>query len=155
VQKQVSSPSLEIGLGALLIVLGGMEFLPEEMAWRIPRRFDQAGGFFSGLLGGLIGNQGALRSAYLLNYALSKEAFIATGTAIACLIDVSRIPVYVANYGANLAGAWVYLLLVIGCAFAGTLTGARLVQRLAEARFHRVVAGAILATGVLLIVSNL
>jgi len=154
-QPRIANPSLEIGLGGLLVVLGGLEFLPEQKAWRIPRRYDQAGGFFSGLLGGLIGNQGALRSAYLLNYALSKEAFIATGTAIACLIDVSRIPVYVAHYGANLAGAWGYLLLVIACAFAGTLTGARLVQRLAEARFHRVVAGAIVATGVLLIVSNL
>ena len=34
------------------------------------------------LLSGLVGNQGAIRSAFLLNYDLSKEAFLATGIVI-------------------------------------------------------------------------
>lgn len=38
------------------------------------------GGLLSGFFGGLSGNQGALRSAFLLKAGLSKEAFIATGT---------------------------------------------------------------------------
>ena len=38
--------------------------------------------------------QGALRSAFLVKAGLSKEAYVATGSAIAFLIDVSRLTVY-------------------------------------------------------------
>ncbi|MFQ5925965.1 MAG: TSUP family transporter [Terriglobia bacterium] len=161
-QKSAGEPGLELGLGTLLVVLGGVALLPPERQWRLPRRFDQMGGLLSGLLGGLVGNQGAVRSAYLLNYGLSKEAFIATGTAIACLIDASRIPVYLVNYGAGLVApnesgqaSWPYLVAVIGAAFVGTLVGKRLVARLSLAWFHRLVAALIVLAGVVLIFTNL
>ena len=38
--------------------------------------------------------QGALRSAFLVKAGLTKEAYVATGSAIAFLIDVSRLGVY-------------------------------------------------------------
>ncbi|MFQ5817401.1 MAG: sulfite exporter TauE/SafE family protein [Terriglobia bacterium] len=168
-QKYAGEPGLELGLGALLVVLGGVEFLPGRprtqkpacagklrgRGWRIPRRVDQAGGFLSGLLGGLMGNQGAIRSGYLLNYGLSKDAFIATGTAIACLIDASRIPVYLFNYGAGLVSSWPYLVAVIGAALTGTLVGRRLVARLTLAWFRSLVAGLIALVGTVLIFTNL
>lgn len=154
-QKSAGEPGLELSLGTLLVVLGGVALLPSKRQWRLPRRFDQMGGFVSGLLGGLVGNQGAVRSAYLLNYGLSKEAFIATGTAIACLIDASRIPVYLVNYGAGLVGSWPYLVAVIGAAFAGTLVGKRLVARVSLVWFRSLVAGLIALVGAALIASNL
>lgn len=154
-QKEAASSGLEIGLGALLVVLGGVEFLPARLAWRPPRHLDQAGGLLSGLLGGLLGNQGALRSAYLLNYALPKEAFIATGTAIACLIDASRIPIYWASYSARLLASWPYLLAVILAAFTGTLVGKRLLERLPQRWFHPLVAALIVLTGAALVLTNL
>lgn len=52
------------------------------------------GGLLSGFFGGLSGHQGALRSLYLINKGMSKEAFIATGIAIACLVDIVRLPIY-------------------------------------------------------------
>jgi len=154
-QERAANPGLEIGLGALLVVLGGVEMLAGERGWRLPRRFDQVGGLLSGLLGGLLGNQGALRSGYLLNYSLSKEAFIASGTAIACLIDASRIPVYAIQYGSRLLPAWPYLVAVIAAAFAGTLVGKRLIERLPQRGFHLLVATLIVLTGVALILTNL
>lgn len=154
-QKHAADPGLEIGLGALLVVLGGVALLPSRLGWRIPRRADQLGGFLSGLLGGLVGNQGALRSGYLLNYPLSKQAFVATGTAIACLIDASRIPVYVVNYGARLTDSWPYLVAVILAAFVGTFVGKRLVERLSLPWFRAVVAALIVFTGAGLIFTNL
>lgn len=154
-QERAANPGLEVGLGVLLIVLGGLEWLPGERGWRIPRRYDQIGGLLSGLLGGLLGNQGALRSGFLLNYSLSKEAFIASGTAIACLIDASRIPVYAVQYGPELLPAWPYLAAVIAASFAGTLIGKRLLERLPQRVFHVLVAALIVLTGAALIVSNL
>ena len=153
-QLRTQTTGLEIGLGALLIVLGGLELLPGERPWRIPRRFDQAGGLGSGLLGGLLGNQGALRSAYLLNYKLGKEAFIASGTSIACLIDLTRIPVYLVNYHSGLLEAGPWLIAVIAAAFAGTFLGKRLVERLSLAWFRRLVAALIVLTGAALVATN-
>lgn len=155
-QTRIGSPKLEVFLGVLLVVLGGLEFLPRRQAgWKLPRWLDLAGGFASGLLGGLIGNQGALRSGYLLNYGLSKEGFIATGTAIAVLIDLSRLPVYAASYGGELAPLWPYLGALVAAAFAGTLLGKRLIERLPQAKFRPLVAGIVLVTGLALIVANL
>lgn len=42
---------------------------------------------------GLYGNQGALRSAFLLRGGLSKESLIATVIVIACIADYTRITV--------------------------------------------------------------
>lgn len=56
-----------------------------------------AGGLLSGFFGGLSGHQGALRSLYLIHKGMTKEAFIATGIAIACLVDLVRLPIYFFN----------------------------------------------------------
>lgn len=93
-QGSLEGFSVRYALAGFLVAAGLLEFLPAASTFRIPRSFDVLGGFFSGFLGGMIGNQGAIRSAYLLNYDLTKESFIATATAIAIVIDLTRIPVY-------------------------------------------------------------
>ena len=94
-QYYFQSNLVKVLLGSVLLLLGISKFLPAGLTFRLPRRFDRAGGFLSGLLGGLVGNQGAIRSAYLLNYGLSKERFIATATIRAVAIDLTRLPVYI------------------------------------------------------------
>lgn len=154
-QRRAADPALEIGLGALLVVLGFVALVPTEKPWQFPPAIDQLGGFFSGLLGGLIGNQGAVRSAYLLNYGLGKDAFIATGTAIACLIDLARLPVYLWNYGAELADKWAPLAGVVAAAWAGTFAGKGFVSRLPLVWFRRIVAAMIVIAGAALVIANL
>jgi uncharacterized membrane protein YfcA len=56
-----------------------------------------AAGAMSGLLGGLVGNQGGIRSAALLGFNLPKERFVGTATAIALFVDGARTPVYLAG----------------------------------------------------------
>ena len=147
-QAWLQSQTLKIGLGVLLVILGTVEFLPPRVSWRIPKRLDPLGGFLSGLLGGVLGNQGAVRSAYLLNYSLSKEAFVATATIIACLIDVTRIPIYLLNYYGEIAAAWPYLIATILSAFLGTLVGKWLLDIVTLGAFRRVVAGSVVVVGV-------
>jgi len=53
------------------------------------------GGLISGLTSGLIGVGGAIRSMFLISTFLKKEAYIATAAAIAIMVDVSRISMYV------------------------------------------------------------
>lgn len=152
-QAWLQSQTLKIGLGVLLVILGTAEFLPPRFSWRIPKRLDPLGGFLSGLLGGVLGNQGAVRSAYLLNYSLSKEAFVATATIIACLIDVTRIPVYLLNYYGEIAMAWPYLVATILSAFVGTLIGKWLLDFVSLGAFRRVVAGSVVAVGIAMAVA--
>jgi hypothetical protein len=45
-------------------------------------------GALSGLFGGLVGNQGGIRSAALMGFDINKEAFVATATAIGLVVDV-------------------------------------------------------------------
>ena len=60
------------------------------------------GGVVSGFFGGLSGNQGAFRSAFLLGAGLGKETFIATGVVLACVVDVTRLGVYAGMAGSHL-----------------------------------------------------
>src|SRR5438105_3586825 len=77
----------------------------------------------SGVFGGLVGNQGGIRSAALMGFDVSKESFVATATAIALLVDVFRMPVYAATQHAQIAGAWVAILLATLGVVVGTLAG--------------------------------
>ena len=147
-QAELESETLKIGLGILLVILGTVEFLPPRFSWSLPKRLDPLGGFLSGLLGGVLGNQGAVRSAYLLNYSLSKEAFVATATIIACLIDATRIPIYLLSYYNEIAMAWPYLIATILAAFFGTLIGKSLLDIVSLGAFRRVVAGSVVVVGI-------
>ncbi|MBI2366179.1 MAG: sulfite exporter TauE/SafE family protein [Deltaproteobacteria bacterium] len=152
-QAELQSGTLKIGLGILLVILGTVEFLPPRFSWSLPKRFDPLGGFLSGLLGGVLGNQGAVRSAYLLNYSLSKEAFVATATIIACLIDATRIPIYLLSYSSEIAMAWPYLAATTLAAFLGTLIGKWLLDIVSLGAFRRVVAGSVVVVGVAMAVA--
>lgn len=67
---------------------------------RISSAWLPVGGLLSGFFGGLSGNQGAFRSAFLLGAGLGKDAFIATGVVLACMVDAVRLGIY-----ATLAGS--------------------------------------------------
>jgi uncharacterized membrane protein YfcA len=149
-QGTIGGGSVRIILALFLVASGIMEFLPQRSSFKLPRRFDFAGGFASGLLGGLIGNQGAIRSAYLLNYSLSKEAFVATATAIAIVIDLTRIPVYLYQQASQFSEASTTLLIVTAVAFAGTLIGKQLLTKISLERFRMTVAGFLVVMGIAL-----
>ena len=88
------------------------------------------GGLLSGFFGGVSGHQGALRSAFLLKCGLTKEAFIATGVAIACLVDVARLVVYSGRFvSLDLQENGGLLLAATVAAMAGALIGTRLVHK--------------------------
>lgn len=88
------------------------------------------GGLLSGFFGGLSGHQGALRSAFLIRLKLSKESFIATGTAIACIVDIARMSIYALSFDfihvSNNAKVLVFAVLA---AFVGALIGNKLLKK--------------------------
>lgn len=88
------------------------------------------GGILSGFFGGLSGIQGALRSAFLIRLNLSKEAYIATGVMIACLIDFTRLSVYASGFSAaNLSDNVMLLVSATLAAIAGSFIGNKLLKK--------------------------
>src|SRR5687768_16133793 len=93
-QERATAPWLSVLFGALLLFTATAELtgLAERMRFRGPAAWIAGG--VSGLLGGLVGNQGGIRSAALLGLDLQKTAFVATTTAVGLIVDGARVPVY-------------------------------------------------------------
>ncbi len=149
-QGRMDSSAVKILLGIALIFLGLKEATGFGDKIRLPQKIDFIGGFFSGLLGGFVGNQGAIRSAYLLNYNIPKETFVATAAIIASVVDVTRIPVYIFSNKDALSDNLLLLLITTASAFAGTFTGKRFLKKISLKAFKMYVAAMIIIIGVLL-----
>ncbi len=140
---------LELVIAALILVFAWMDLSPRAGRLGFDRRWIPLGGVFSGFFGGLSGHQGAMRSAFLINAGLSKEAFIGTSAACAVLVDVSRLLVYGSSFfGRHFAviaeeGGLSVLIAGALSAFAGSWVGARLVKKVTLVAVQRVV-GALL-----------
>jgi uncharacterized membrane protein YfcA len=143
-----SSTVLSYVLGTLLVFAGIMGVTGLSRRMRFEGAAAWIAGALSGAFGGLVGNQGGIRSAAMLGMRVSKESFVATATAIALVVDVARMPVYALIQGKQVLGIWAVLLLAIIGVVVGTLAGERILKRIPEPLFRRVVSIIILALGV-------
>lgn len=145
----IASRFLTIVLAVLLIITGVMG------VFRMTIRFNRHGGFVagvvSGLLGGLVGSQGPVRAGAMLGLGLSKEAFVATAMAIAFVVDLTRLPVYLLTEGRALLRIWPLIAIVAAGTLGGTLLGKVLLGWLPEDLFRRVVAGLLVVLGIVLL----
>jgi len=142
-----SNRALGVLLGCLLVFVGisGLSGLMERV--RFGRRAAWIAGIVSGAFGGLVGNQGGIRSGALLAFDVDKEAFVATATAVGLIVDGARMPVYLAMEWNSLAAVWPLISIATAGVVAGTLGGRRVLTRVPEATFRRVVAVLLLALG--------
>jgi uncharacterized protein len=147
-QAVVQSSALAIIFGVLLVFagIGSLTGFAQRMRFSGPRSA-LVGGALSGLLGGLVGNQGGIRAAALLGFDVEREAFVATATAVALIVDGARIPVYVATQGTGLVSHWQLIVLLALGAIVGTLLGGWTLRRMSEAVFRRVVGVLLLVLG--------
>ncbi len=132
---------MKIIVAVLLIFFALFELLPKLKNLQFPKKYLPIGGILSGFFGGLSGHQGALRSAFLTKVGLSKEAFIATGVIIACMIDVSRMSVYFSNISkVKDTLNWNLLLVATLSAFVGVYFGNKLVKKITINTIQKIVA---------------
>lgn len=146
---QVTPINLTVGL--LMIFFAILEVFSLLKKWEFGKKMLIPGGFLSGFFGGLSGHQGALRSAFLIKFGLSKEAFIATGVAIACFIDVVRLGVYSEKFAfSNWMESWEILLIAVLAAFSGAFLGRKLLTKTKITTLYFFVAIALTVFGILL-----
>lgn len=139
-------------VGALLIGLTLLELSPWFQRLALPTSWLPVGGVLSGLLGGISGMQGALRTAFLIRLGLSKEAFIGTGAIIAAMVDVSRLSLYAGQLSDARATLNLPLLAAaVACAFAGALIGNRYLKKVTLGTVQHIVAVMLVVVGVALI----
>jgi len=140
---------LKLVIGLSLAVFSGWELLGGGGGIRgVPL---WTGGLASGLLGGLTGHQGAIRSAFFLGKDLPKETFIATGAAVACAVDITRIAVYVQLFR-SMGGSipWPVVGAGIAGAAVGLWVGRHGLKQISGEGFRKVVGVGLLVFGVLL-----
>lgn len=140
---RANSPILTIVFGLLLIFAG-----TAAGRLRFGRKSSWLAGLLSGLFGGLVGNQGGIRSAALLGFELEKESFVATATAIGLIVDGARMPVYVATQWDGMWQARNEMLVAAIGVVAGTILGVKLLRRIPEQWFRRAVSILIVLLGV-------
>jgi uncharacterized protein len=130
-EKQFQIMPVKLVIALLMIIFALFEALPALNRISFSKKMLPVGGILSGFFGGLSGHQGALRSAFLLRVGLTKEAFIATGIVIACIIDVSRLFVYSGRFASlNLQKNYLLLIAATLSAFIGAYLGRRLLKKI-------------------------
>lgn len=121
---------VKLTIATLLIFFSLFELIPSLNKLEFDTNKLILGGLLSGFFGGLSGNQGALRSAFLMRSGLSKESFIATGVAIACFVDVSRLSIYASNSLPHFQNININLMLAATLsAFTGAFMGNKLLKK--------------------------
>ena len=75
-------------------------------------------GVASGVFGGLVGNQGGIRSAAMLGLGLKGPRFVATATAIALAVDGARLPFYLVAESEQILGAWPAVVTAVAAVIA-------------------------------------
>jgi len=122
---------IKLTIALLLSVFALLDIIPKLNKLNFDQKYIPLGGILSGFFGGLSGNQGALRTAFLIRANLTKESFIATSVVIAVLIDISRLAVYSADI-LKLGNRIDYTLLISATlsAFTGAIIGNRVLKKI-------------------------
>jgi uncharacterized membrane protein YfcA len=114
----------------LLILFAGMDLIPYFKKLNFGKDKLILGGLLSGFFGGLSGNQGALRSAFLLKVGLTKESLVGTAVVVSTFVDFTRLGVYATRF--EKAGLFENLELVVWAtlsAIMGAYLGNKLLKK--------------------------
>ncbi len=117
-------------ISLLLIFFAILDLIPFLNQIQFSKSKLPIGGVLSGFFGGLSGNQGALRSAFLIKAGLSKEVFVATTVVISCFVDFTRLSIYSTRFiDAGLNENLLLVAIATLSAIAGSFVGNRLLTK--------------------------
>jgi len=140
---------LKFIIALLLLGFALIEFVPRFRKISFSEKLMPLGGALSGFFGGLSGNQGALRTAFLIKSDLSKEAFIGTTVLISTLVDLSRLGVYSSRFADIVVSEGIGIVwYASGAAAAGALLGSRLLKKVTMPLIQTLVAVALILLSV-------
>jgi uncharacterized protein len=148
-EKSFETTIMKIIVAVILVLFALFEWIPKLKNLTFDKRYLPLGGILSGFFGGLSGHQGALRSAFISKIGLSKEAFIASGIAIACLVDISRLSVYYQQI-ASVTLNYPLIISATLTAFIGAYIGNKVFKKITLDSLQKIVAIALIIFAIFL-----
>jgi len=154
--KKIDVILVKFLISILLIIFAIIDLIPQIKNLHFDKKYLPVGGFLSGFFGGLSGNQGALRSAFLVKHGLEKSVFVGTTVAISSLVDITRLSVYSTNF-LNLNYSDFYQLGVFSVfsAVSGSFIGNRLLKKVTIEQIKIIVALLLILLGISLLIGIL
>ncbi len=114
----------------LLITFALFDLIPYFSKLRFGNKIMPLGGLLSGFFGGLTGNQGALRSAFLVKAGLKKEVFIGTTVVISSFVDLTRLSIYATSLlNVDLSAYFSLAFYSIASGVTGSFLGLKLLKK--------------------------
>jgi uncharacterized protein len=138
-------------ISLLLIVFALMDLFPFLKKLQFGKDKLLLGGLLSGFFGGLSGNQGALRSAFLIKAGLSKEAFVGTTVVVSTFVDFTRLGVYATRFAAaGISDNIMLVTLAVLSAISGAYLGNKILKKITIQSIQIIVAVLLLLVSVAL-----
>lgn len=140
-------------VGSMVMFSSIFELVPRFSNLSFDQDYIPLGGAISGFFGGVSGNQGVLRSAFLIKAGLSKEEFIGTGVMCSVIVDITRLLVYGwAVYTQKFAEAFSQNMIGIVTAasitaFIGSYIGSKLTHKITFRMLQFIVGSMLLILG--------
>lgn len=150
----LSQTLLKLLLGIFLISLSVTFLTRPKLAFPSNTKSLILGGGISGFIVGLIGTGGALRATFLTGLKIDKEKYIATAAVIALGTDATRIPSYLAN-GFLTEQYHYFIPILFGIALGGSFVGRKIVNRIDQAKFKKMVLIAVILASIRFIVDGM
>jgi uncharacterized membrane protein YfcA len=147
----IQDPALSLIFGIILVIAGVLGATGSIEKLRFSGWLAWLAGASSGALGGLVGNQGGIRSAAMLGFELNPSAFVATATAIGLFVDAARMPVYFAVECDAIARIWPLVAVATTGVLAGTFLGDQILKKVHEKTFKRSVSAIIIMLGIVML----
>ena len=139
---------LKFVISILLLIFALIDLIPFFKKLKFEKKSLPLGGFLSGFFGGLTGNQGALRSAFLIKSGLNKKEFIGTTVLISLFVDISRISVYSSNLiEYNISNYYLLGFFAISAGISGSILGNILLKKITLELIQIIVAVLIMLIG--------
>ena len=147
---------LQFIIAIILIFFALIDLIPFFKKLKFNKSILPIGGILSGFFGGLTGNQGALRSAFLIKMNLEKSVFIATTVVISFFVDLTRISVYISKIkDFEISNYLILGLAAIVSAIAGSFIGFKSLKKITLNFIRNLVAIMILLIAFLLLLGIL
>ncbi|WP_226389910.1 sulfite exporter TauE/SafE family protein [Penaeicola halotolerans] len=144
----------KVALGAFLIAMGTLFLVKPNLTFQPSTKNTLLGGTISGFLAGLVGTGGAIRGLTLAAFSLSKNAFIATSSAIDFGVDLSRSIIYLSQGYLDRSHLYYFPTLII-IAFLGSWIGKKILQYIPEMLFKKIVLVLIVLLGMVTLYQSL
>jgi uncharacterized protein len=149
----LSQDILKILLGLFLIIISVLFLVRPSLKVPTSRNIIITGGGVSGFITGLVGTGGALRATFLTGFNLEKTKYIATAAVIALGTDATRIPLYLSQ-GYLLQHYYYYIPILAATAIGGSYVGNKIVGRIDQNIFRKIVLIAIILVSINFIISG-